>query len=236
MPEVRMDSHLARLRLRALRSLPQRRCSSTPRSTRRVRGRPGNHQGDGGIRKLITLAIVTLVLFLIAALASAEKPSGSRTDPTSADDVGSGAGTVAGSRQPVTLDPSADYYKRLAAKRLRLLSAREHRIVRLLEVVHKLRGSSGGGGIAHLAGWLCIHNGAYPGAPHEGRGRNGPYSGVLQMTSPWMGNYAPNGSWDNLSDNAVYALAEREFRGTGYSRSWLAGQWPSTYPPCAARF
>jgi hypothetical protein len=136
----------------------------------------------------------------------------------------------AGSTDPVT------YWHSLAVKRLHLLGKRERRIVHLLGVVHKLRGGSSSGRIAHLAGWLCIHNGAYPGAPHEGRGRNGPYSGPLQMTSPWMGHYPPGGSWDNLSDSAVYAIAESVAAGQHFSYSFMRGQWPNTYPPCASRF
>jgi hypothetical protein len=92
------------------------------------------------------------------------------------------------------------------------------------------------GAAGHLAGWSCITNGAYPGAPHEGHGWNGPYSGPLQMTNPWMGYSAPHGDWNSIGDRAVYAIADRVAAQHGYSYSWMAGQWPNTYPPCANRF
>jgi hypothetical protein len=89
------------------------------------------------------------------------------------------------------------------------------------------------GGIAHLAGWLCIHNGAYPGAPHEGYSRYGTYTGPLQMTRPWAGYDL---DWGAMSFTAVYAIAEKVAAAHGFSYSWMAGQWPQTYPPCAGRF
>jgi hypothetical protein len=85
---------------------------------------------------------------------------------------------------------------------------------------------------AHYAGWNCIHNGAYPGAPHEGSGTNGPYSGWLQMTNPWLGQ---SGNW-NAMGAAVYAVAERVAARQGFSPAFMRGQWPNTYPPCARFF
>lgn len=81
--------------------------------------------------------------------------------------------------------------------------------------------------------WSCITNGAYPGAPHEGNGYNGPYSGPLGMTTPWMGHYPPGSDWVHSDTAAVYALAEQEYRKSGYSLAWLHGQWPETSPPCS---
>lgn len=87
--------------------------------------------------------------------------------------------------------------------------------------------------IAHYTGWHCITYGAYPGAPHEGHGYNGPYSGALQMTTPWEGLRLP---WASMSDAAVYQVAERVAASHGFSYTWMAGQWPRTFPPCAGYF
>jgi hypothetical protein len=87
--------------------------------------------------------------------------------------------------------------------------------------------------ISHYAGWHCITYGAYPGAPHEGHGYNGPYAGALQMTNPWM---CISADWAHMSDSAVYAIADRVARRYGYSYSFMKGQWPNTYPPCARYF
>jgi len=86
--------------------------------------------------------------------------------------------------------------------------------------------------IAHWSLWSCITNGAYPGAPHEGNGYNGKYTGWLGMSTPWMGHYPPGSDWVHSAQLAVYAIAEQEFRKTGYSLTWLHGQWPQTSPPC----
>lgn len=88
--------------------------------------------------------------------------------------------------------------------------------------------------VAHLALWRCITNGAYPGAPHEGNGYNGAYTGWLGMSTPWMGHMPPGSDWVHSDQMAVYAIAEQEYRNSGYSSSWLHGQWPATSPPCAA--
>lgn len=89
----------------------------------------------------------------------------------------------------------------------------------------------------HLVGWLCIHNGRHPGAPgdpHEGRGYNGAYSGVLQMSAGW-GGY-PVSDWNTVPDLVVYRDAEAVAAQHGFAASWMIGQWPSTYPPCADLF
>jgi hypothetical protein len=86
---------------------------------------------------------------------------------------------------------------------------------------------------SHLAGWRCITNGAYPGAPHEGNGVNGQYSGPLGMTNPWMGH---SGDWVHMNSNDVYAIADHEAAAQGYAYSWMKGQWPNTFPPCAGHF
>lgn len=86
---------------------------------------------------------------------------------------------------------------------------------------------------SHYAGWDCIHNGAYPGAPHEGDSATGTYTGPLQMTYPWAGYYV---HWHDVSIGAVYAIADRVAAARGYSYAWMSGQWPQTFPPCARYF
>jgi hypothetical protein len=105
----------------------------------------------------MTLVLVTLTLLFIAALASAEKlpnhqesaymvggvrGNGAAPQTTEGNrlaSAGDQAGTTAAGHSGTS---TIDYYKRLAAKRLRLLSAREHRIVHLL---NRLRGGDARG-------------------------------------------------------------------------------------------
>lgn len=82
----------------------------------------------------------------------------------------------------------------------------------------------------HWSLWNCIHNGAYPGAPHEGNSSSGTYTGPLQMTAGWDG--FPVSNWYYVPIATVYADAEAAFRQHGYSTGWLEGQWPNTAPPC----
>jgi hypothetical protein len=89
---------------------------------------------------------------------------------------------------------------------------------------------------AHYAGWRCITNGAYPGAPHEGNGYNGPYSGPLGMTTPWMGFRPPGPDWVHSPVVAVYRIAETVMARSGFSYGSMRGQWPLTFPPCAGYF
>lgn len=78
----------------------------------------------------------------------------------------------------------------------------------------------------HFAGWACIHGG-------EGNSAGGTYTGPLQMTTPWEGmSY----NWYAMPIAAVYAIAERVAAAHGFNYSWMQGQWPNTYPPCAAYF
>lgn len=79
-------------------------------------------------------------------------------------------------------------------------------------------------GASHLAMWLCIH--AKEGAWNANTG-NGYYGG-LQMTSGWGGASRP----DLLSAGAQIALAEGQYAASGYSLSWLRGQWPNTSYGC----
>jgi hypothetical protein len=81
----------------------------------------------------------------------------------------------------------------------------------------------------HAQGWLCIHN--LEGAWNAQTG-NGYYGG-LQMTYGWMG-LVQNAAL--MSPSAQMWAAETGLKANGYSSSWLAGQWPNTYPPCAGYF
>lgn len=84
--------------------------------------------------------------------------------------------------------------------------------------------STSTGAVAHESLWLCIHRGEGAWDDNTGNG----YYGGLQMTSGWGGVARP----DLLSPTAQMELAEREYRASGYSLSWLLGQWPNTAPPC----
>ncbi len=80
--------------------------------------------------------------------------------------------------------------------------------------------------VGHQALWLCIHSREGAWNANTGNG----YLGGLQMTPGWGGVARP----DLLSPAAQMALAERQYRASGYSVSWLEGQWPNTSPPCLA--
>ena len=88
--------------------------------------------------------------------------------------------------------------------------------------------------IPHLNLWLCIHQ-------REARWNdpNAPYWGGLQMGSWFMNTYAPAelrryGTADHWTPRMQVQVAERAYAREGYSRRWLAGQWPNTSPPCLA--
>ncbi len=91
-------------------------------------------------------------------------------------------------------------------------------------------------GPAHLAGWRCITNGAYPGAAHEGNGYNGSWTGPLGMTTPWAGYMPPGSDWVHSDPVAVYSIAEKVAAAHRFDPVWMRGQWPNTYPPCAGLF
>jgi hypothetical protein len=117
-----------------------------------------------------------------------------------------------------------DRARRKLIRHRRLLALSRHRLAALAPPV------------AHLAGWSCITNGAYPGAPHEGNGYNGPYVGPLGMTDPWAGYSSPGPDWHLTPVLVVYAIAEKVAAAHGFDPGWMSGQWPNTYPPCADRF
>ncbi len=81
--------------------------------------------------------------------------------------------------------------------------------------------------VGHQALWLCIHS-------REGAWTDtgDPYWGGLQMTPGWYGGHKHHASDDPPA--VQMAAAERQYRASGYSVSWLEGQWPNTSPPCLA--
>jgi hypothetical protein len=131
---------------------------------------------------------------------------------------------------------------RYALKQENRAGRAEARSRRLLRELSKLRGrhpSANVNGVpAHYRGWLCIHLGPSFNStgPHEGNSWSGTYTGPLQMTNPWMGHRAPGGSWASIPMRAVFAIAEQESAKYGFSYSYMSGQWPNTYPPCARYF
>ncbi len=77
--------------------------------------------------------------------------------------------------------------------------------------------------------WLCVH-------AHEHTAWNDPnppYYGGLQMGDWFISHYAhppgKPGDWTPLTQMWV---AENAYRREGYSRSWLAGQWPPSRGSC----
>lgn len=90
--------------------------------------------------------------------------------------------------------------------------------------------------VGHWAGWSCITNGAYAGAPHEGNGYNGSYTGALGMSTPWAGYRPSTGDWVTAPRAEVYTDAEAEAARHRFGYAWMAGQWPETFPPCAGFF
>jgi hypothetical protein len=108
------------------------------------------------------------------------------------------------------------------------IEAARHRIpvlrTRLARTRSRLRPS-----FAHLAGWVCIHS--REAAWHANTG-NGFYGG-RQMTYGWAGR-VQNAAL--LTPTKQIAAAEAEAATHGWSYSWMRGQWPNTFPPCAGLF
>jgi hypothetical protein len=82
---------------------------------------------------------------------------------------------------------------------------------------------------SHLSGWICIHDREGAWNSQTGNG----YYGGLQMSYDWMG-VVTNAAL--LSPGEQIAIADRVAREHSYAYSWMAGQWPRTYPPCASYF
>ena len=95
--------------------------------------------------------------------------------------------------------------------------------------------------ISHRVGWECIHS-------REGDWQDGgwPFWGGLQMGSWFLSTYmginspsgvsGPNGWYNAPSPEQQMRAAENGYKRSGYSSSWLASQWPNTYPPCTGYF
>lgn len=80
----------------------------------------------------------------------------------------------------------------------------------------------------HAAGWICIHN--LEGAWNANTG-NG-YFGGLQAHYDWYGV----ARMDLLSPGQQMWHAEHVAAANGFSYSFMQGQWPNTFPPCAGYF
>jgi len=135
-------------------------------------------------------------------------------------------------------DPVA-FWHRLAQKRLRLLGARERRIVKLLTRLReeRRRGHSGRApdtaktsgaslSIPHYSAWMCIHRGE--GAWNDS---GDPYWGGLQMDRSFMSTYAPRWllrrGWANVwTPREQMMVAERAWRTRGFY------PWPVTARTC----
>jgi len=85
--------------------------------------------------------------------------------------------------------------------------------------------------IAHLALWLCIHKTEAGDWHNHDTGHNSHYGG-LQMTSPWGRGVYYVYRADYLTASEQMRKAELGYRASGYSRSWLMGQW--YHPECLA--
>ena len=84
--------------------------------------------------------------------------------------------------------------------------------------------------LSHYAGWLCIHSREGAWGSQTGNG----YYGGLQMSYGWAGRVTQRGV--AVAPAAQIAAADAEAREHGYCYSWMRGQWPNTFPPCAGLF
>ncbi len=82
---------------------------------------------------------------------------------------------------------------------------------------------------SHLSGWLCIHSREGAWNSQTGNG----YYGGLQMSYGWMGVV---GNAALLPPGRQIAVADMVARAHAYAYSWMQGQWPNTFPPCAHHF
>ena len=78
---------------------------------------------------------------------------------------------------------------------------------------------------------MCIYHGEAGSWDNADTGHNGHYGG-LQMTSPWGKGeyYVYRADW--LTPYMQMRKAELGYRASGYSQSWLLGQW--YHPECLA--
>lgn len=80
----------------------------------------------------------------------------------------------------------------------------------------------------HAAGWLCVHS--REGAWND---EGAPYYGGLQMSYGWEGVVTDAAQ---LTPAQQMWAAEKVAAQHGFSYSWMQGQWPETFPPCASYF
>jgi hypothetical protein len=80
--------------------------------------------------------------------------------------------------------------------------------------------------IAHHTLWMCIH-GLEGNWDDPNSGHNGHYGG-LQMHPGW--GYGTSYYANNDSQYTQELAAERGYRASGFSKSWLMGQW--NHPQC----
>lgn len=80
----------------------------------------------------------------------------------------------------------------------------------------------------HYSGWLCIHSREGAWNANTGNG----YLGGLQMTPGWGGLARP----DLAPPSVQIATAEYQASLNHWSYTWMQGQWPNTFPPCAGYF
>lgn len=81
--------------------------------------------------------------------------------------------------------------------------------------------------IAHLDLWECIHSLEASDWGNQDTGHNGHYGG-LQMHPGW--GYGTSTYASNDSQYVQEHAAENGYRASGYSKSWLMGQW--NHPQC----
>jgi len=130
-----------------------------------------------------------------------------------------------------SVDPQLTYWHKLAQKRLRLLGARERRIVKLLARLRahsrlRHRVAERALSIPHYSAWMCIHRGE--GAWNDS---GDPYWGGLQMDRSFMSTYAPRWllrrGWANVwTPREQMMVAERAWKTRGFY------PWPVTARAC----
>lgn len=93
--------------------------------------------------------------------------------------------------------------------------------------------------VAHETLWKCIAG--YPGFRTDGTtgesgghpgltSPNGLYHNILQMTWGWLDIL--RGDPNDYTPDQIMAYAEQGYKSSGYSQSWLTGQWPHTAWNC----
>lgn len=82
---------------------------------------------------------------------------------------------------------------------------------------------------AHHQLWLCIHGGEAGSWYDQNTGGNGHWGG-LQMHPGW--GYGTSYHASDDSQLTQETAAEAGYRASGYSHSWLSGQWGATIGPC----